>query len=233
MKTWPSTSAREWVSVSTVTYMANEIIKRAVDGSTDDVVNSVDWVIVPNVNPDGYEYTFTRDRLWRKTRSKTSNRRCFGAGIYKLTIYPSSILTCELLPDPNRNWDYKWGGKGTSGDPCEDTYRGSKPASEPEVAATQKYIYNMKDRIKLLISFHSFSQLLMYPWAYDDVEIEDKDDLVKVANEGAAALEAVHGTQFRVGTVPQLLYPGTRCFFKFDILSQMTARSKGQCFFLI
>ena len=29
------------------------------------------------------------DRLWRKTRSKTSNPNCLGA-------------------DPNRNWDYQW-----------------------------------------------------------------------------------------------------------------------------
>ena len=34
-------------------------------------------------------FIFVVDRLWRKTRSKTSNPNCFGA-------------------DPNRNWDYQW-----------------------------------------------------------------------------------------------------------------------------
>lgn len=35
------------------------------------------------------DFVFVVDRLWRKTRSKTSNPNCFGA-------------------DPNRNWDYQW-----------------------------------------------------------------------------------------------------------------------------
>jgi hypothetical protein len=29
-------------------------------------VKSVDWYVAPLLNPDGYEYTFTSDRLWRK-----------------------------------------------------------------------------------------------------------------------------------------------------------------------
>ncbi|OXA64033.1 carboxypeptidase B [Folsomia candida] len=179
--------AREWISAATVTYLANEIINHAKSGDDTDLINSVDWYVVPNMNPDGYEYTFTADRLWRKTRSKTSNRRCFGV-------------------DPNRNWDWKWGGKGTSNNPCEEIYRGPRAASEPEVSSSQKYIFSIKDRIQLFISFHSYSQLLFYPWAYDDVPADDKDDLEKVANLGAEALEAVYGTKYRVGTPPQILY---------------------------
>ena len=30
---------------------------------------AVDWYVVPLVNPDGYEYSHTNDRLWRKNRS--------------------------------------------------------------------------------------------------------------------------------------------------------------------
>jgi murein tripeptide amidase MpaA len=53
-------------------------------------------VIVPVANPDGYEYSMTKDRLWRKTRSKNGtgdNGICMGA-------------------DANRNWGYRWAGKG-------------------------------------------------------------------------------------------------------------------------
>ncbi|OXA47374.1 carboxypeptidase B isoform X1 [Folsomia candida] len=179
--------AREWISVATVTYMANEIINRAVSGDRNDLINKVDWYIVPNMNPDGYEYTFTNDRLWRKTRSKAVNSTCYGV-------------------DPNRNWDFKWGGKGTSNDSCEITYRGPRPASEPEVASSQKYILSIKNRIKLFLTFHSYSQLLLLPWSYDNVLIPDKSDLEKVAKQGAQALEAVNGTKYIVGPTPQILY---------------------------
>ncbi len=32
------------------------------------------------VNPDGYEYSRTNDRLWRKTRSNLAGGLCLGAG---------------------------------------------------------------------------------------------------------------------------------------------------------
>ncbi|OXA37503.1 Carboxypeptidase B [Folsomia candida] len=180
--------AREWISTATVTYIANEIITRAVAGDKNDIVNKVDWYVVPNLNPDGYEYSFTSDRLWRKTRSKIANSTCYGV-------------------DPNRNWDFQWGSKGTSDNPCELTYRGPRPASEPEVSSSQKYILSIKNRIRLLISFHSDSQLLLLPWSYDDVTIPDKNDLEKVARQGAQALEAVNGTKYIVGTPPKIIYP--------------------------
>ena len=50
--------------------------------------------IVPVINADGYVWATTRDRLWRKTRSRKSNvsKWCIGA-------------------DANRNFGYRWGGK--------------------------------------------------------------------------------------------------------------------------
>ena len=52
-------------------------------------------LLAPVINPDGYEYTFKEDRLWRKTRTNTSDPNCFGI-------------------DANRNWDVEFGGKITS-----------------------------------------------------------------------------------------------------------------------
>ena len=31
-------------------------------------VLSVDWYVAPLINPDGYEYTHTNQRYWRKNR---------------------------------------------------------------------------------------------------------------------------------------------------------------------
>lgn len=53
------------------------------------VLAKYDFYILPIFNPDGYEYTHTENRMWRKTRSP--GKRCVGA-------------------DPNRNWDTHFGG---------------------------------------------------------------------------------------------------------------------------
>ncbi len=55
------------------------------------MLDKMDWIVLPVLNVDGYSYTWNGGsaRMWRKTRSRGS--RCYGA-------------------DPNRNWDYKWGG---------------------------------------------------------------------------------------------------------------------------
>ena len=67
-----------------------------------DIVDHLDVYIMPVANPDGYVYSRTTDRMWRKTRSGSGS--CIGV-------------------DPNRNWGYKWGGQGASRDPCRETYR--------------------------------------------------------------------------------------------------------------
>ncbi len=61
------------------------------DAEVTALVQKYDWVILPVFNVDGYEYTHTGYRLWRKTRSDRGSY-CKGA-------------------DPNRNWNYKWGGE--------------------------------------------------------------------------------------------------------------------------
>ncbi|XP_021965262.1 carboxypeptidase B [Folsomia candida] len=196
--------AREWISPATVTYIANELIQQAIRGGPEyRLVNAVDWFIVPNINPDGYEYSHTNDRLWRKTRSNDGS-------------FMANVFGC-LGTDPNRNWEYKWGGKGTSKNPCSSQYHGPKAASEPEISLSQAYILERKDQLKLVLTFHSYSQMIFTPWGYDYVPLEDKEELENVGRQAAKALEAVHGTKYQVGASPDLLYPaagGTEDFAK-------------------
>ena len=49
----------------------------------------VDFRQFDRYDAEMFVWFFIVDRLWRKTRSPTSNPNCFGA-------------------DPNRNWDYEW-----------------------------------------------------------------------------------------------------------------------------
>ena len=109
--------AREWISPAVATYLMHELQKDT------GLLNKMDFYVMPVVNPDGYEYSHTKDRLWRKTRSlqRAANitsstkrqRPCFGV-------------------DANRNWDSHWGERASSKDPCSHNYPGLKPFSEPE-----------------------------------------------------------------------------------------------------
>ncbi|XP_055604046.1 zinc carboxypeptidase A 1-like, partial [Uranotaenia lowii] len=92
--------AREWIAPATVTYILNQLLTSS-DPQVRNIAENYDWYVFPNVNPDGYEYTFNRDRLWRKTRTPYSGG-CYGA-------------------DPNRNWDFHWAEQGTSNRCSSDT----------------------------------------------------------------------------------------------------------------
>jgi hypothetical protein len=82
--------AREWVSPATTLYIIDEILN-GVSQQAITLRTNYRWYFAPNINPDGYDYTWTSDRLWRKTRSPNEGSICYGT-------------------DPNRNWDANWGG---------------------------------------------------------------------------------------------------------------------------
>ncbi|HEX6884843.1 MAG TPA: M14 family zinc carboxypeptidase [Planctomycetota bacterium] len=107
------------------------------------------WFI-PCVNPDGYVHNQTTNPggggLWRK------NRRANAGG--------------SLGVDLNRNYAYEWGfdSSGSSGSATSETYRGTGPASEPEVAAMQAFI-DTRD-FQVAVSAHTYSDLWLWPWGY-------------------------------------------------------------------
>lgn len=56
--------------------------------------------------------------------------------------------------------------EGASSHPCDDTYCGPFPESEPEVKAVAKFLRKNKKRIKAYISIHAYAQMLLYPYSY-------------------------------------------------------------------
>lgn len=157
--------AREWISPATVTYIINEIVEGHED--LPQHMRDTDFYILPVANPDGYEYTFTSDRLWRKNM-RQHGRQCPGV-------------------DLNRNFGYQWGGKGTSASPCAQTYRGATAFSEPETAAIRSYVTKLGGKyLRGFISFHSYGQYILFPWGYESIYTQDYSDLNRVAREAAA-----------------------------------------------
>jgi len=180
--------AREWASPSAVTYLMNELLQNSNQYS--DILNKYDIYILPLANPDGYEYSHAKDRLWRKTRSKhrVGGSRCVGV-------------------DPNRNWGYHWAGKGASGDPCDETFYGPHAFSEPETDAIQKFIMARQGSWDLYLTFHSYGQYILYPWGYARKDTLDKKDLHNLGVKGAQAVRSLSGRKYSVGSAAKMLYP--------------------------
>src|SRR5690606_14934327 len=119
---WGGQHAREWINIPVPIYHAEQLLTRYdTDPEIRALVDSVEFIFVPTMNPDGYEYTWTNNRLWRKNRRDHPNSSCFGV-------------------DLNRNWGFQWGGAGASTNRCNDTYRGTAPFSEPETQVMRDFI---------------------------------------------------------------------------------------------
>lgn len=155
--------AREWISPASVTYFVNDLIEKWDDQPAH--IRNVNWYVLPVHNPDGYEYSHRSDRLWRKNRGGAGS--CFGV-------------------DLNRNYGYKWGGKGTSRNPCQEIFAGRAGFSEPETAAVKRFFDSNQGKFSAFLTFHSYGQYILHPWGYDDVVPPDYKDLDRVGKEAAA-----------------------------------------------
>ncbi|MCA9311756.1 MAG: hypothetical protein KDA21_11160, partial [Phycisphaerales bacterium] len=61
--------AREWIAPATAMYIADALVRGyGVDSGLTELVDSVDFHIILISNPDGFVYTHTNQRLWRKNR---------------------------------------------------------------------------------------------------------------------------------------------------------------------
>jgi carboxypeptidase A2 len=95
---------------------------------------------------------------------------------------------------------------GSSLNPCEDTYAGSSPFSEPETRAMSDFILSHKDEIKVYLTMHSYSQLWLVPWGYKTEKPADYYDLYVLAEQAVNALEKVRNTDYLLGTADELAY---------------------------
>jgi len=182
--------AREWITTAAMNYMLAQTLEQY--GSDDVVTSLVDGLNVyyaPVINPDGYSYTWTNDRMHRKT------------------MMPSG---CSSSPgtDPNRNWDYHWNEAGSSTNPCSESYAGASAADQPEVQAVQDFIREHDDFLGY-INFHSYSQLWMSPWGYTSAKAPDYSVQNAAAKAAVTALEAVHGTRYEYGPISTTIYPAS------------------------
>jgi carboxypeptidase T len=130
------------------------------------VVDRCQLWFVPVANPDGYETNRLSNPggggMWRK------NKRANPGG--------------STGVDLNRNWPYAWGydNLGSSGAGASDVFRGPAPGSEPEVANLMDLAVARNFRTAL--NYHSFGELLIFPFGYDTVLTPDHGLFVQASN---------------------------------------------------
>lgn len=69
--------------------------------------------------------------------------------------------------------------EGASSHPCDDTYCGPFPESEPEVKAVAKFLRKHKKRVEAYISIHAYAQMLLYPYSYKYATIPNFNCVVR------------------------------------------------------
>lgn len=149
--------AREVISYQQMIYFMFYLLENyETDARVQAIVNNRELYFIPIINPDGYLYNIQTNPngggMWRKNRR--NNGGSFGV-------------------DLNRNYGYKWGldNNGSSPYPTDETYRGPSAFSEPETNNIRQFAENHNFQIAL--NYHSYSNLLLYPWGYTDVPCPD------------------------------------------------------------
>lgn len=167
--------AREWITIPAALYLAEQLVLNYdTDPEIRAYVDQIEWYIVPLVNPDGYRYSHTNSRLWRK------NRRPFG------TLYGVDL---------NRNWNWNFGGPGADSFVSSDIYHGPEALSEPETRALDS-VMSDNENLVAHIDTHSFSQLILWPFGDSNAVPAFIDDLIAAGLGMSEAMFAVHGAYY-------------------------------------
>lgn len=152
--------AREPMSVQQMIYYMWYLLENYdSDEEIKQLVDNTEMYFVPVINVDGYEYNYQTNPsgggMWRK------NRRDNGGGIYGV--------------DPNRNYGFMWGldNTGSSPDSSDQTYRGPEAFSEPEIQNVRDF--SELNEFKIALNYHSYSNLLLYPWGWSEDPCEHDD----------------------------------------------------------
>jgi len=177
--------AREWISPATGAYIIDELLATyAAGGDAKTILDSWELHIVPMLNPDGYAYSHSRERMWRKNRKPVSST-AFGV-------------------DLNRNFGYQWNTGGSSASPSSDTFHGGAPMSENEAKALQSYMTGKS--WTTYVTFHSYGQWWFTNWGYTTADPPSYALLKQKSKIGADAIQAVNGRKYTIGSSAQLLY---------------------------
>jgi Zinc carboxypeptidase len=147
--------AREWMSTAIAVKMMRylrDVTNGAIDPSVREKLQSAAVVIVPVVNPDGYDFTHdpNGDRSWRPNRNLAAN--------------------VQDGTDINRNYAGNWSQSGLADNVSVSAgpgnWRGPSAASEPETQAIQSLFDSPgpfpQSKPLTAMSYHTYANIVIY-----------------------------------------------------------------------
>ncbi|MCI0520815.1 MAG: PKD domain-containing protein [Chloroflexi bacterium] len=157
--------AREYATAELTTRFAEYLVAQyGLDADVTWLLDYHEIHFLLQSNPDGRKMAEAGD-LWRKNTDNDDG-----------CTDPNSWGT-----DLNRNFAFQWACcGGSSGAPCDETYRGPASASEPEVQVVQNYVKSQfpdqradpltspapANATGVFLDIHSYSELVLWPWGF-------------------------------------------------------------------
>ncbi|XP_043063298.1 carboxypeptidase A5 [Drosophila ficusphila] len=174
--------ARDWLSPAALTYAVSKLAHLwGTPKGLERAMRRIDWYFLPLANPDGYQYARHTDRLWTKNRAFDAESGCYGVNL-------------------DRNFAYGWGGGGSTGNPCQNLYRGPESFSEPESRAVRSFLSGMRDYLGAYVSLGGYGQAITYPWGDADFVTENQRELRQTARRAVLALRRLNQAEYSAGT---------------------------------
>ncbi len=177
------THAREPVSMQQMLYHMWYLLENyGTDPEVTYLIDNLEMYFVPCVNPDGYIYCETTHPN--------------GGSMHRKNMRVNSDSSIGV--DLNRNFGYMWGydNLGSSPTPSALTYRGTGPFSEPETQNVK--ILAETFNFSLALNNHTYSDLLIYPWGYENMLTPDSTAFIKFAQLLTRENNYKYGTCYEV-----------------------------------
>jgi carboxypeptidase T len=122
-------------------------VRQVIAGAYGDLLRHAHLVVMPIVNPDALH-----ENSSRLAAGKRAFKRCNARGVDLNRNFPRQREDMPLNPLGGSRWRFS------------PHYVGPHPFSEPESRALRDVAQELRPRVS--VGFHSFGELLLYPWAF-------------------------------------------------------------------
>jgi predicted deacylase len=153
-----------------------DLVRRIVQEPAQDLLRHARLVVVPIVNPDAFHANCAR-----LAAGRAAFQRCNARGVDLNRNFPRLRDRLPVNPLGGSRWR------------ASPHYVGPFPLSEPETSTLHDLAVALRPRVSL--AFHSFGELVLYPWAYTSAPNPKRD---RYERAGRAFVRQSRGPSYRV-----------------------------------